>query len=308
MGLALRVTLTSMSFGLSIQVHRLVAGGFGILICSLLSACSSQSTPPTKALHVVVLSIGFDFPETRIPPNLFRFAQRSTFYSDWSQFPTSPLTICASMLTGLRRDQHSAGWSSDELSPLADKVASLPEYLFSTWYNTAAIIAADEGMGLESGLNQGFLDYQVVPGDPVDVASMAVNWIDRHGDKPFFLFVYLPQADTTVADQALGSILKSMNAEGLLDSSLILLSVKNGFDLGANGVRRDVYLKAPGQREAAQDKRLVRPEHVPQMLLEHLSLPSTATPPKPFFTYPLEETQPRRDFSESMNGELLDQE
>ncbi|MBL4770681.1 MAG: hypothetical protein JKY61_05970 [Planctomycetes bacterium] len=261
-------------------------GGSRAFACGLLlalGACGSDISRPDKAFHVVFVSMG-QVPATEAAPNLFQFAKTSTAFESIEATPGNPLALSASMLTGLTPAEHGAGGGEAGTSVLAASQTPLPEYLGDHGYITGAVLASDCNMPPESGLNQGFLDYQAIPGNATDVAVLADDWVEHHWRQPFFLFVHLPVGEQANgperADEALGVLLKGLAARGLLDATLVVVTANRG----AGPL---LYIKAPGQRTANTDNRPVQLLHIPRLMLRYMALPVAAVRPNSYFTHPL---------------------
>ncbi len=255
-----------------------------LLMC--LGACGAGNGPSGRAFHVIVVNLGQgEISGAQALPNLEEFAKTSTSIALTADPAAPPLQSTSSMLTGLTPEEHGAGLGPEGNSPLAPEQTPMAEYLLDHGYNTSAVLASDCNMPPESGLNQGFGDYQAIPGSATDLAVLAEDWIEHHHRQPFFLFVHMPVSAASSAaegaigeDEALGVLLRVLASRGLLDSSLVVVRRPDG----------PLMLKAPGQRIARTDPRVVHDYHLPQLMLEHMALPVAAVRPNSYFTHPLE--------------------
>jgi arylsulfatase A-like enzyme len=258
-----------------------------------LAACGAGDAPSGKAFHVVVISTdGWQPDGSGIHRS--QFAKTSTTFDSLEPTIGSALQVNAAMWTGLSPSELEAETRAPDAPLLAPEQILLPEYLIDHGYRTSAVVATDSGMTPESGLTQGFDTYQSIPGSAVELSVLADDWIGRHRVQPFFLFLQFPSAageDAAVesskaqADEGLGIVLKSLGTHGLLDSSLIVLT-------GHQGAHRLLQIKAPGQRTALTDSRPVEPHHMPQLLLQHMSLPVAAVRPNAYLRHPIEALTP----------------
>ncbi len=268
------------------QNRNLAAGSVLALACSLpilLGACGSGSESTDKAFHLVVIAMGQGGSSNAADlPNTAQFEKISTSFALAPSSPAPPLRTSASMLTGLTPGEHGAGNGPEGDSKLEADQTPMAEYLVDHGYNTSAVLSSDCNMPPESGFNQGFGDYQAIPGGATDLAVLASDWIEHHYRQPFFVFVHMPvtapAADAAArGDEALGMLLKSLASHGLLDSALVVLRNPDG----------RLLIKAPGQRAAKADPRSIHDHHLPQLVLEHMALPVAAVRPNSYFTHPL---------------------
>ncbi|MDF1836721.1 MAG: sulfatase-like hydrolase/transferase [Planctomycetota bacterium] len=262
---------------------RLAARAATAALLLALAACGDEDGGEAKAFHVVLISMD-GVRATDATPNLTQFGRTSTGFPDLPSSEASTLAKVATMLTGLLPTEHGAGVGEQGTSILGPEQTPLPEYLIDHGYNTSAIIASDLGLNPESGLDQGTRDYQTLPGSAGDVSVLAEDWINRHWRQPFFLYLHLPPAgedEAAQTDEALGLVLRTLAARGLLDQSMVIVT-------GDHGTSRTLQIKAPSQKTSDSDPRSVRPEHLPQLLLRHMALPVAAVRPNSYFTHPLE--------------------
>ena len=166
-----------------------------------LAACGSKNSGSAKAFHVVLISMdGVQVSDAT--PNLAQLAKGSTGFESLQARDGSPLARTSTLLTGLLPGEHGAGIGENGDSVLDAAQTPLPEYLIDHGYLTGAIVASDQGMSPETGMNQGFTDYQTLSGSATDLAVLAEGWLDTHWRQPFFLFVSLPPATDAASPAA----------------------------------------------------------------------------------------------------------
>jgi arylsulfatase A-like enzyme/Flp pilus assembly protein TadD len=180
----------------------------------------------------------------------------------------APITLPshASILTGLYPYHHGARNNGTHHVPA--EVPTLAETLQRAGFETGAVVSA---VVLDSrfGLDQGFTDYdddlssaksseefvyrQV---DAADTSARALRWLERRGEKRWFLWVHFfdPHADYSpperfrelckgsaydgeiaYADEELGRILDFLRLHGELDSTLVAMTADHGESLGEHG-------------------------------------------------------------------------
>lgn len=269
---------------------RQTVGAIATCLLLALAACGGGESGKAKAYHVILISMdGVQASDST--PNLVQLGKSSTRFADLPTDGFSNLARVATLLTGLLPGEHGAGSGDQGDSVLALERSPLPEYLVDHGYLTSAFVASDCGLNPESGISQGVRDYQTLPGTAPDLAVLAEDWINRHRRQPFFTYVHLPAAgpeNAAQSDEALGVILRTLAARGLLDSSMVIVT-------GDHGTGRMLSIKGPGQNAATTDPRSVRLEHMPQLLLRHLSLPVAAVRPNSYFTHPLDPAPVAKD-------------
>ncbi|HRV82634.1 MAG TPA: hypothetical protein P5218_14455, partial [Planctomycetota bacterium] len=225
-------------------------------------------------------------------PNLTQFLATSTRFTDYRAEGRDDMANLASMLTGLDPEEHGAGAQGTGWTALAPAHTSLPKYLIEHTYNPGAVMAGAPFLDPQYGLNQGFREYEWIPGDASELAALGVDWIEHHYKQPFFYFVELPLSETDApldldgADAALGILLRSMGSLGLLDQACIALTALGPRTASADGTL-PLCIKAPLQQASAIDGRAVRQVHLPILLLQYAALPVAAVRPGAYLKHPL---------------------
>jgi len=244
-----------------------------ILIVLVLGASGAAAQRP--AYNVVLITIdtlrpdhlgcyGYTSIET---PNIDRLAGSGARFTQ--AYTPVPITLPAhtSLLTGmfpLATGVHD--FMGNRVSPGTGTLAGI---LHDHGYSTAAFIGAPV-LDSRFGLNQGFdtyfdhfqlagkeevhLDAMKRPGD--QVVDEAQKWLNQHPSRPVFLWVHLydphnpyhppaPYAERyrgrpydgeiAFADAQVGRLLTTLNREGLLEKSLVVLASDHGESLGEHG-------------------------------------------------------------------------
>jgi choline-sulfatase len=178
-----------------------------------------------------------------------------------------PLTLPShtSMLTGLLPGDH--GIRDNIGFRLDNKIPTLAEVLKQNGYATGGAVSAFV-LRRESGISRGFdfYDDQVEPVGPSQVIGrvqrdgretihVAQNWIDQHGEKPFFFFLHLYDPHTpytppepffsrysnhydgeiAYVDSALGELIAYLKQKDLYDKALIIFLSDHGEGLSEHG-------------------------------------------------------------------------
>jgi choline-sulfatase len=219
-------------------------------------------------------------------PNIDAFAEGATLFTDAAA--PAPLTLPShtSMLTGqipLAHGVHDNG----QIVPAENLM--LAEILGSEGYTAAAYVSTAV-MARKFALDQGFdvfddnmeVDGEMQPERTADqTAGRAIDWLrQREPGKPFFLFVHFfdphlpytpPEPFASAAqspyageiafvDAQIGRLLEALKAEGIYDSSVVIITGDHGEMLGEHGeaehgfyiyesaIKVPLILKHPGQR------------------------------------------------------------
>jgi arylsulfatase A-like enzyme len=203
-------------------------------------ALAALASPPAGAPNVILISLdavraanlsvyGYARPTT---PRLEGLARTGAVFETALSTASWTLPSHASMLTGRWHHELSVGYEE----PLDRTFPTVAEYLGSKGYATGGVVANLRYCGYETGLDRGFLhyhDYPVTAGQVLatsklwrtalnnfrlrrlirndqhlvrksaeEVNRAALDWVDRAGSRPFFLFLnyfdahepYLPPA------------------------------------------------------------------------------------------------------------------
>ncbi len=122
-------------------------------------------------------------------PHLDRLALEGVRFADVVTVAPWTAPSFASIFTGLMPSRHGV---VDRLTPLAEALTTLPERLRDAGWRTQAV--AYKSFLYNLGFEQGFDEWLNVPrGDrnAADVATRAAEFLTRHHDRRFFLFLHL---------------------------------------------------------------------------------------------------------------------
>lgn len=121
-------------------------------------------------------------------PAIDRFCAESVVFERASAHAPSTLPSHASMLTSLLPHHHGASFESKRALP--DDILTLAEVVAAAGYRTAALTGGGQIDPL-FGLGQGFEDYRVLAADDfAATVDAGLEWLDRVGASPFFLFLH----------------------------------------------------------------------------------------------------------------------
>jgi arylsulfatase A-like enzyme/Flp pilus assembly protein TadD len=201
-----------------------------------------------------------------VTPHIDEIASRGVLFEQASS-PT-PLTLPAhaSILTGVSPARHGLRTNADRA--LSEEWTTLAEILSRAGYRTAAFVSSFV-LDRKFGLAQGFDVYsdELPPGpaggegperDATAVAREASAWLRGVDEEPFFLWIHFYDPHTPYSppepyrgsyprdpyageiahvDAAVGRILDTLEAEGLVDRSWIVVAGDHGESLGEKGER-----------------------------------------------------------------------
>ena len=269
-----------------------------VLLAFGATACRGESH---RAFHLLIVSVGalddaaLDAVDPKLHPNLHAWKQISTRYSRVQVEHPDGLATTASQFTGLRAEEHGAGFATEGgeagQHPLDAEQTPMAEYFIEHGYNPGAIVGGETFFDPKFGLDQGFREYEWIPADAEATALLGVDWIDSHIKQPFYCFVGLPtdpnaNQETRLAqiDRALGHLLGSLTRHGIMDSALVVVTANRPSTPHAP---IPLGIKAPRQSQKAQDSREIRPYHLPQLILQHATLPVAAVRPNSYLRHPL---------------------
>jgi len=254
-------------------------------------------------------------------PHMDRLASEGVLYENVSTVAPTTLPSHASLFTGLTPVAH--GVHDNVGFYLDDRLPTLAEHLKGQGYETAAFVGAfvlDSRFGLDRGFD---LYDDDVEGGEEDVASgfvaqrrgaevleSALAWIGSRGEteRPFFTFVhfYDPhtpyegsggyRAEVAYVDSLVGQLLSFLDARGLSERTLVVLTADHGESLGEHGeathglflyestLRIPLILRYPG---APAGSRLSRPTHITGVAAEALEIlrvpPMSVRREQPFY-------------------------
>ncbi len=172
-----------------------------VLLCGLSLVCSREQAQ----LNLVIIGVdtlrrdhlGCYGYERRTSPNIDRLAAEGVLFEELvSQAPWT-LPSFASIFTSLYPSQHGAGLQGSGAGSFGQRMRSgfptLAMMLLKHGYTTSAIVNAPL-LAPEFGVDRGFEYYLTAPRwderDARETTEAALNWIDRHGSGPFFIFVH----------------------------------------------------------------------------------------------------------------------
>ncbi len=256
-------------FGILVLVLALLIGGWLFMQCS---------TKKIGIRHVVLISIdtcradhlscyGFNRPTT---PHIDEIAAGGTLFEN--AISPVPVTLPAhiSMLTGITPLSHGVHDNLNDVLP--DEQLTLAEIFKKHEFITGGIVST-LALDAQLGVSQGFDFYQddlgkagdralsrERPGD--ETTRLAVNWLQEHKDKKFFLFLHYndphheykppePYASNFLDDPYSGEIAWVDHCIGLLtaklkelaiyDSTLLIITSDHGEMLGEHGEKEHAY-------------------------------------------------------------------
>jgi arylsulfatase A-like enzyme/Flp pilus assembly protein TadD len=256
-------------FGILVLVLALFIGGW------LFMQCSAKKT---GIQHVVLISIdtcradhlsccGFNRPTT---PHIDEIAAKGTLFEN--AISPAPVTLPAhiSMLTGITPLSHGVHDNMNEVLP--DEQLTLAEIFKKHEFLTGGIVST-LALDAQLGVSQGFDFYQDDFGKPGDrtlswerpgdeTTQLAVNWLQEHKDKKFFLFLhyndphheYKPpepyasnffddpySGEIAWVDHCIGLLTAKLKELAIYDSTLLIITSDHGEMLGEHGEKEHGY-------------------------------------------------------------------
>ncbi len=190
------------------QRPRLVAG---LVAISVVTACAKPQATPAKRLNVVVIGVdtlradalGCYGAPGDSSPHLDRLAESGSRFTQATTAAPWTLPSFLSAFTGLYPEAHGV---TDHQKRLAASHVTLAEALRDAGYETVGITGGGY-VGAQHGIQDGFDSYH--PRSPTrkfkDRVPIALDWLRRRGEGPFFLFlhaydVHVPYAPDTRPD------------------------------------------------------------------------------------------------------------
>jgi len=311
----------------------LVLGAGGATVPKAASAPSASAKP----LNILLITLdttradrmGFLGSKRGLTPNLDALARQSVVFTRaYAQVPlTTPSH--AVLLTGTYPQYNHV---EDLGSPLGKDLPYLPDLLHQHGYSTAAFIGAYilDPAGTAPGFDRGFDVYDAhfherKPGEDryhsierraEDVAKRAIDWLSRHSQGPFFIWVHFYDAhdpydppepfktryasepyngEIAYTDSVIGGVMDVLRKHGLYKDTLIAIAADHGEAFGEHGEERHgmflydetihvpLLLKLPAGRLGGKrlegkriDERVALAEVAPS-LLEAAGIPAPAT-------------------------------
>jgi arylsulfatase A-like enzyme len=249
-------------------------------------------------------------------PALEQFAREGVVFD--AATSVAPLTLPAhtSLFTGLLPPRHGVRDNADP--PLAERFVTLAESLAARGFRTGAFVGSIV-LDPDRGLAQGFATYSGVAPQPTPgqrrrqrrgdaVVDDALEWIERVGDRPYFLWVHLydphrpysppePYATTyshnlyvgeiAYADSQVGRLIDGLEQRKLFGRSVVVVAGDHGESLGERGerdhgifvyenvLRVPLMIRAPGLAAGRVDD-VVRLTDVMPTIFDLLEVPAPA--------------------------------
>ncbi|HEU4724296.1 MAG TPA: ectonucleotide pyrophosphatase/phosphodiesterase [Candidatus Eisenbacteria bacterium] len=237
--------------------RHIVVGLLGALLLSMAAptARSEEASPPTRfranqvAERALIVSIDGLRPDVllRADAPTIRGLMAAGSFTMWAV--TTPVAVTlpshTSMLTGVPPEKHGVTWNDDR--PADRRVYPKVPTLFEVARRAGRTTALAAGKSKFSALlKPGTLDLAMVPtnGEMADtaVADTVAHWIRTR--RPQVIFVHLADVDLTghehgwgssaqlasiaVADRCVGRLLAALEAGGLRDSTILLVTSDHG--------------------------------------------------------------------------------
>jgi len=172
----------------------LLATVLALIIGTPLVVCHCSSTP--KRPNIILISIdtlradrlGCYGNQAGLTGMMDFWAERGIRFAN--AYAPSPWTLPshASLFTGLYPTEHLA---IDENINIGKDIPLIGEFLFKIGYRTGAFVS-HYYLAKDYGFGRGFEDFFIRPNaNAEDIIRKADNWIDKHKDEPFFLFLHL---------------------------------------------------------------------------------------------------------------------
>jgi arylsulfatase A-like enzyme/Flp pilus assembly protein TadD len=250
-----------------IRFRPLALLGLGLL-CAHAAGCS-RPRPRTNVLLISIDTLradhvgayGFARPTT---PNIDAVAREGVVFENVHTPVPMTLPAHVSMLTGTLPPTH--GLRDNLLNKLPDASLTLAEILKAKGYTTGAVVSSfvlDRRFGTSQGFDSYDDQFQAVhkvgdlnerKGD--ETARVAVQWLESHKARPFFLFVhfydphdpYDPpepfaskwkehpyEGEVAFADHCVGEVLSKLRELGLWKETLVVVTGDHGEMLGEHG-------------------------------------------------------------------------
>lgn len=173
-------------------VGRLATAAVAGLACLALWACSGKLPAPERIILISIDTLRADYVGaygyTRFPtsPHLDAFAAANLLFDASIVVEPFTLTSHMSLLTGLFPQHHRVRGKA----ALSGSIPTLASLLRAQGHVTQAFV--DGGyLDRHWGFDQGFDDYRQADGKGLQaILPQAVDWIERHRDRRFFLFLH----------------------------------------------------------------------------------------------------------------------
>jgi choline-sulfatase len=203
--------------------------------------------------------MGFLGARSGLTPSLDGIAHQAMIFSQaYAQAPGTVVST-ATILTGSYPQTHRA---SEFSVPLSTTLPYLPDLLHASGYRTAAFVGSillDPRNGPFQGYDRGFDVYdaafhqaqrgescfQSVQRHGDQVVARATTWVASNKQRPFFLWVQLPNAHApyvtsydhavSTVDAAVGKLVTFLRSQSLYDDTVVVIASSYGESLGAHG-------------------------------------------------------------------------
>ncbi len=161
-------------------------------------------------------------------PHLDRLGGRGSIFSRVTACAPWTLPSFASALTGVMPGLHGGYLTGDtrnmDTQPprhLREDLPTLATHLGDHGYRTATFYS---NQFIAFGLAESFDEHHYLNDEAAEVVRVALDWIRRHGDRPFFCFILLndPHEPTTPAPRDLAPFLESATAGGAVATGPLL--------------------------------------------------------------------------------------
>jgi arylsulfatase A-like enzyme len=223
-----------------------------VVVTALILSCADTPRP----LNVVVIGLDTLRPDhlgcygygRNTSPKIDRFAREGVLFENaLSQAPWTHPSF-ATVFTSLYPTQHGATTVGTRMSASFPTLAGI---LKDRGYATGAIVNAPS-LSPEFGVSRGFDDYDFLrpwhERDAARVSRLALEWIDRHTDTPFFIFVHYFDPHLPYAPPAPYDTLFDPAYAGPLGSS---------FNIGRAGGDREGRIMQVGSWSSADREHIV---------------------------------------------------
>ena len=201
-------------------------------------------------------------------PNLDRLAREGILFEECITPTAFTLPSHASMMTGLYPPAHGVRLNGD--AALADSQITLAERLSESGYRTGAFVGAfvlDGRWGISQGFQHFDDKFHIAPDQKLDLAKVqrpasdvvdaALKWLEQDSSKPFFAWLHMYDAHTpyeppepyrsrfaaggrsgmydgeiAFADSQAGRLMEWLDARGLRDNTVVIVTADHGEGLG----------------------------------------------------------------------------
>jgi arylsulfatase A-like enzyme/Flp pilus assembly protein TadD len=275
------------------------------VLCLVAGAMAGAVVPQPPNVVLITLDtvradrMGFLGSQRGLTPSLDALAHQSVVFTHaYSQVPLTTASH-ATILTGMYPQFHQV---NDFGVPLAKDLPYAPDIFRARGYRTAAFIGSlilDPNTHSAPGFERGYDTYdagfhrrrpgedryQAIERRGAEVTAHALDWLNQHPKRPFFVWVHLYDAhdpydppepyksryasapydgEIAYVDSVLGKLLSQLRARGLYQDTLIAVMADHGEALGDHGesthgiflydetIRVPLLIKLPRERAAGK--------------------------------------------------------